>query len=444
MAQPATKRIKLTNGPAPRGSISAGSQSTPKPAVILHLYPTHFTINNHDTTHQYNGPLKFFLDAINRQELPAESCGLFKDSDYHRGCIYAEVRDYRYSLRAVGRSKLEDSEESEESGGSKKVERDIESTEPYVRIHVLRPTQRTLWTDIATLGKGQGLTEDAALEVEAKLLLETQEPLILDPNPNIGRIRNVQAYNDQKYRIQRKRPLDWAAAEEDNEKKRERDRMMLLMDEQRETAEFYPKFSKFSFVEDWRKKKAQADTDPLRSIEGRTNLTNMDTGVDRMGAVVRTLLFKQVYQTTGLVMHTTLNVYQGFDGHYYCILRWGESPYTGKGGKGRILGNTLKFRVGNHAAAWFYCQEFKTHYLDVLGNKLVSDTVGPKLSPAALVQIATGVTSQSSAASQPATPATTAAVPAPTPAAAPASTVKPKGTKAKNRGRGKGTGKGAS
>ncbi|KNC99885.1 uncharacterized protein SPPG_05258 [Spizellomyces punctatus DAOM BR117] len=355
---------------------------TPPPALILHLYPTHFALGDYDTTYQYNGPLKDFLEAVNRQELPANASDLFKESDFHDGRIYVQVRDYRVnyhanvqlSERSLSKDMLTSPSDTGKSFSG--------TATPDIRTLVLRPTPASLWADIQSLSataipSGPPLAEDTALEAEAKILVATQEPLCLDPDPTVARTANIKAYNDAKYRVPRKRPRNWAAKEEDDEQKRESDRLMLIMDERRK-GEFHPKFAKFSFVEDWRKKKAAFDAEALLTIQEKRNIkvptkktqdTRFHLNSDA-GTIVRTLNFQQTYERIGVTMYTTLNIHSMGGGQYSCTLRWGQTPGTGIG-KGNLRGNTLRFPLGNLAAAWWYIQQFKIHY--TLSNKLIED-----------------------------------------------------------------------
>ncbi|KAJ3178824.1 Transcription factor spt20 [Geranomyces variabilis] len=339
------------------------------PALVLHLFPTHFTLDERDATYQYNGPLKEFLEAINRQELPANAVDLFKESDFHNGCVNVEVRDHRVKFQSNGRMTA--------SGTAS-----TGPTRPYIRNLVLRPTPATLWADLGLLrtSAAEPLNQDAALEVEAKILLATRPTLNLDPNPAIGRQANIQHFNETKYRIARKRPRNWAAKEEDDEKKRQSDKMMLIMDE-RQVKEFHPKFATYTFVEDWKRKKAMADAEPLVTLEdkmkskgsGKKPDANCNINVDSAN-LIRSLLYKQHFQSTNITMYTTVNVYQMSDGQCYCTLRWGNAPGTGTG-QGRLTGSTLRFPLGNYAAAVYYIKSLKTHLM--LSNVSIMDQIRP-------------------------------------------------------------------
>ncbi|KAJ3022506.1 Transcription factor spt20 [Thoreauomyces humboldtii] len=211
-------------------SFTEDAAPPPPAALVLHLYPTHFTMGERDATYQYNGPLKDFLEAVNRQELPPNASDLFQESDFHNG---VERKRFEPHARAAPKGPLAEPALAS-SGGSATATRPVSGEPlPSVRHLLLRPTPSSLWADVCLLAKStsESLTQDAALEVESKALLITKDVLNLDPDPGVARRENVKAYNETKYRIPRKRPRNWAAKEEDDEKKRESDKLMLIMDE---------------------------------------------------------------------------------------------------------------------------------------------------------------------------------------------------------------------
>ncbi|KAI8916501.1 Spt20 family-domain-containing protein [Powellomyces hirtus] len=421
------------------------------PALVLHLFPTHFTLDERDATYQYNGPLKEFLEAVNRQELPANAVDLFKESDFHDGCIHVHVRDHRVNFHNSGRGAPATPNTTSATTTTANPTTLTSGPDPCIRHLVLRPSPATLWADICSLrnsGTGETLTQDAALEVEAKTLLATRATLNLDPSPHIGRLANINHFNDTKYRIARKRPRNWAAKEEDDEKKRESDKLMLIMDERR-IKEFHPKFAKFAFVEDWKKKKALADAEPLVTLDDKIKAkgsartkpdANCNLNVDSAN-LIRSLLYQQKFKSLDIIMYTTVNVYQMADGQCYCTLRWGNAPGTGAG-EGRLTGSTLRFPLGNYAAALYYIKSLKSH-LEV-SNKPVMDqartggsaqATTPHSGQAAMHGNRQATPLGSASASSPApatrTPSSSSAAAAPAGKAGGSKTGKPRGKKAK-------------
>ncbi|KAI8820163.1 Spt20 family-domain-containing protein [Fimicolochytrium jonesii] len=359
------------------------------PALVINLYRTHFTFDHREAAHQYGGPLKEFLETVNRQELPPHATSLFKPVDFHQGCVLVELRDYRVTLHGQSHAKSKD--------GSA-MDGDDSTARPYVRQLVLRPTPQSLWSDVYSFGKNattqQVLAQDMALDIEARALVSTSEPLNLDLNPNVAHQANLDAFNGMKYSIPRKRPRDWAAKAEDDEKKRESDRMMLFMDDH-EKREFHPTWARSIFVEEWRKKKARADSIPLITLADKVKakgaeikqLSNCTLNADS-NLLVRSLSWEQKFERTGVTMYCVVNIYEAPGGQFHCIFRWGRGLGNAKGA-GRLLGTTLKFPLGDKNAAITHIGKLKT-YVELVHTK-ISDILKkdvpqplPKPVPAAL------------------------------------------------------------
>eukprot|EP00069_Balaena_mysticetus_P009202 bmy_06141T0 len=120
------------------------------------------------------GELLKYLDA---EELPPVLVGFLEKSQvniFHRGCVIAEIRDYRQSS---GR-------------------------EPphYQSRHILlRPTMQTLACDVEAIASdNQKWTQEDKLLLESQLILATAEPLCLDPSISVVCTENRLLYNKQK------------------------------------------------------------------------------------------------------------------------------------------------------------------------------------------------------------------------------------------------------
>lgn len=50
------------------------------PSLIIHLYPTHFRINDNDESLQYDGPMKILIEHLKRQTVPHEIVGELLES----------------------------------------------------------------------------------------------------------------------------------------------------------------------------------------------------------------------------------------------------------------------------------------------------------------------------------------------------------------------------
>ncbi|XP_012585695.1 PREDICTED: transcription factor SPT20 homolog [Condylura cristata] len=121
-----------------------------------------------------DGQLLEYLDA---EQLPPVLVDLLEKSEmnlFHRGCVIAEVRDYRQAGAA-------------EPPG-------------YQSRHVLlRPGMQTLAADVhAIAGDDPSWSQDDKLLLESELLLATAEPLCLDPSVAVACTENRLLYNKQK------------------------------------------------------------------------------------------------------------------------------------------------------------------------------------------------------------------------------------------------------
>ncbi|XP_054436984.1 transcription factor SPT20 homolog [Pteronotus mesoamericanus] len=120
---------------------------------------------------------KKFLEYLDAEELPPALVDLLEKSElniFHRGCVIAEVRDYR------------------QCGGA----------EPpaYQSRHVLlRPTMQTLACDVQSIGSNHPeWSQEDKLLLESELILATAEPLCLDPSVSVACTANRLLYNQQK------------------------------------------------------------------------------------------------------------------------------------------------------------------------------------------------------------------------------------------------------
>eukprot|EP00842_Homolaphlyctis_polyrhiza_P000247 jgi/Hompol1/1222/HPOL_004695-RA len=175
------------------------------------MYPTHFTFNDPS-----------IIDSINRLEIPPEAVHLIPPSSFVQGTVAVDVYDHRMARTATT-----------SSGGSNTV------IVPHQRI-VLRPTPRSLYNDIVHYGykvlSSEGCpeiwTEEACVELQARLLPLVEEPLCLDPSIDVLRQASVNNYNRVKTFYPRKRPSaeDSQEQEEMDSQKQENTRMLLMLD----------------------------------------------------------------------------------------------------------------------------------------------------------------------------------------------------------------------
>ncbi|XP_048589429.1 transcription factor SPT20 homolog isoform X2 [Nematostella vectensis] len=116
-----------------------------------------------------------FLDYLDAQELPPILVDLLERSQaniFYSGCVIVEVRDYRQNL-------------SSSSYDTKYV--------------LLRPTYQSLVCDVNNLTSDPSWSVDDKLALEAQLLLATEGPLCLNPNPEVGLVANQLQFNLKKF-----------------------------------------------------------------------------------------------------------------------------------------------------------------------------------------------------------------------------------------------------
>ncbi|XP_062039133.1 putative transcription factor SPT20 homolog-like 2 [Lepus europaeus] len=118
-----------------------------------------------------------FLEFLDAEELPpvlVDSLERARANVFHRGCVLAEVRDYRQCSKA--------------------------GPPAYHIKHVLlRPTIQTLLCDVQSVSSGhEEWTQEDKLTLESQLILATAEPLCLEPSVAVACATNRLLYNRQK------------------------------------------------------------------------------------------------------------------------------------------------------------------------------------------------------------------------------------------------------
>ncbi|KAH6573589.1 hypothetical protein BASA50_006668 [Batrachochytrium salamandrivorans] len=371
---------------------SSMTESAAPKAIALHLYPTHFTLLDSENTYQYNGPLKTILDAINRLEIPPEAAHLLPSSAYHQGAVHVDVYDHR---------RVAPPAPPQPSTGDKtaySARLSIHSTDPIfnatgktpsspekpasIQPHrvVLKSTAPSLFNDLSHFGFEQSVlentlwTKDASIEFLSRALPIMVEPLCLDPTIEVLRQENAKAYNSCVVSRKRRHSYDWADKEDLDSKKQESNRMMLLMGKDRE---FFPQYKQMAFVDEWRRKKRVADSEPLTELSAVSN-THSKADSDRKQLVynvnrriIRTLKFHK--NVGNKVIHTVLNIYDMGSNEFEGVLRWGEVEGTSMGS----MADTIQFSIGNRVAVEYYVGHFRGFY--GANHQLISDVAAETL-----------------------------------------------------------------
>ncbi|KAI8909596.1 Spt20 family-domain-containing protein [Gorgonomyces haynaldii] len=296
------------------------SKRTDKPkGLAVHLYPQHFTIGESEQSCTYNGPLKSFIDGINRLTIPAESLPYLNNQHFEDGHLIILLHDHRlFDTPEVHRLRLSFDEET------RKIDINHFGTTSELQIQ---------WTP------------ESLLEFEARVLPFVTEPISLDPSPRVFEEMCKINYNKLKYTLGQKRKLEES---EPIQSKEETQELMLLMNNS-ENSEFFSRFNQFSFVEEWRKKKRLADEEVLTGLGDKNKIKLNKTptgfapkktlGFNANRKIVRTLRFESVINK--VKFYHMLNVYDVGNQDFEAVLRWGDQEGTAHNG------DTIHFPVGN-------------------------------------------------------------------------------------------------
>ncbi|KAG1089678.1 hypothetical protein G6F42_019914 [Rhizopus arrhizus] len=259
------------------------------PSLCLHLYPTYFKFEHEDGFFSYKSQFKDFLACIKDKRLPGDLMDVFDQAQcrYYDGCLIVEIQDHR-------------GQGTETAATTKRI--------------VMKPTAESIWTDIALLSEEWGFpwTESIALQVEAQILIATEEPLCLDPTIQVTRVSNALEFTTGQRRPKRKAKYNSVEREQKLAKKAENNKLMTLMDSRaKRTFPFEPSFGKISFVQDWKSKKSKQGSEALSAIDikkgkGRKNVSEAPVLSDGRKCV-RTIRFER--SEADKKVYTIVNIY---------------------------------------------------------------------------------------------------------------------------------------
>ncbi|KAJ7065397.1 Spt20 family-domain-containing protein [Mycena amicta] len=135
------------------------------PSFAVHLHAEHWMLNN-VSKFSYSTPISSLLDDIRAHRIPVDFLDIFDAAKvpFYEGCMIVELLDYRQqALDKPERTRV-----------------------------VLYPNGETLFADICAQNRklGEKWTDRDALEVEARILVATSQPLCLIPDPHLTRVVN--------------------------------------------------------------------------------------------------------------------------------------------------------------------------------------------------------------------------------------------------------------
>ncbi|TPX32949.1 hypothetical protein SeMB42_g07547, partial [Synchytrium endobioticum] len=368
--------------------------------LTIHLHPTHFNIQSSDVTYQYNCPLKSLVEAVNKQQLTPDV--LKYAESFHNGVVNTKVHDHRLSARTLTVpsapqppvSALLSSPSTPTvtgaTGPPQLPPHSLSATEPQIFNLELRPTMKTLWSTLTALSQSSstgtgasdglgdttadssGWTMEFATKVIAALLPRTEPPLCLEPSTTVVRLANEISFNEKKFLARPKRKRDWAEVEDAEAKKKKVTSKLMRYKEQ--SHEFHPTFSRFAFVEDWKRKKTMADMEVLPGVDSKQrNKVSRKLQINIGKKLVRTVKWERDSEK-GKV-YTILNIYENSPTDYEAVFRWGNTEGTAAGN-----GSTLKYPVGNATAVDYYLAHVKGFY-SIEQNNLVIDVPLARVPP---------------------------------------------------------------
>ncbi|KAJ1810213.1 Transcription factor spt20, partial [Coemansia sp. RSA 2599] len=323
------------------------------PSLTLHLFDSHFRFDGQEGVFLYNGPMRFFFEALNEGKIPIDLVDVLAQVNcrYYEGCLIVEVRDHRrptlepktkkqrvtdlLTSSAFGNKQSNGANGSlsptEDGTYAERAQQDAGSVKVYKK--VMRPTSETVNLDIQLVCERSRtkLTQDDVLEMEGMILLAIEEPLDLEPDFQVSRVSNAIRYIEYGHLLPRKqRKYNSAEVEAEKAEREEKLKLLTLMDD-RKNREFQPSFNRVSQVNEWRHKKYVNDAEPYpaavpASVAGkktstkksRSQLSLMPDG----RKVIRTLRFVQTIN--GQSTHTVFHVLELPDGKgLQGVMRWG-------------------------------------------------------------------------------------------------------------------------
>ncbi|KAI8320693.1 hypothetical protein GQ54DRAFT_263093, partial [Martensiomyces pterosporus] len=298
-----------------------------QPSLTLHLFDSHFRFEGQEGVFLYNGPMRFFFEALNEGKIPIDLVDVLAQVNcrYYDGCLIVEVQDHRRQSHEP-RSKKQRSLAAAANHSSGLA----------VYKKVMRPTSETINLDLhlACERSRTTLSQEDTMRVEGMILLAVEEPLDLEPDVQVSRVSNAIRYIEYGHLLPRKqRKYNSAEIEAEQAEREEKLKLLTLMDD-RKHRDFQPSFSRVSQINDWRHKRLLSDAEiypaavPPASAGKKAPTKKSRSQMSLMAdgrKVIRTLRF--VKSVNGRSVHTVFHVVElpdnrGLQG----ILRWGTLP----------------------------------------------------------------------------------------------------------------------
>ncbi|KAJ1961052.1 Transcription factor spt20, partial [Dispira parvispora] len=277
---------------------------------------------------------------------------------------------------------------------------------PRVSRKLLKPGSDSVWAELCLFSRNQDkpLTEEEALELEAQLLVATEEPLCLDPSVQVTRISNATEFVSRpQIPPTKRRKFNSIEIEAEEAARKENHAVMLMMDD-RHHDDFQPSFNRLLFIQEWRKLQLSNRTKPpppvveqpiattissspvtskkSKSKKGRLGTPDGGSGSRSTAPLIqsqalvyepmRTLRFEQTINDKK--RYTVLHVYHSRQSATFkCVLREGDVPDTS------INGTSQEFTLDNQMVLDTYITNFIFFY--GMQNRLVFDSAEKPTKP---------------------------------------------------------------
>ncbi|EEB06615.1 SAGA complex subunit Spt20 [Schizosaccharomyces japonicus yFS275] len=256
------------------------------PSLILHIHNYHFRFEQQDGAFTYNGPVKSILHYLRMELIPPDCIEVFQTANIHfyDGCLIIRVIDHRTPNQPAPPTNAAGTTASSTAPGSvpstpntatapstvlsgstagpsaAAAAAAVEPPNEQAKVYhtVLQPSAETLWQDLCLISEvfGNYLTDEALLEIESKILLASEPPLLLAPATSPYQMHRIFEQLAQKlpppYPEPRHTTNEMAAEEAERV---EKENLLLLMDDQQHH-DFNPTFQRLQFIENVRRKRA--------------------------------------------------------------------------------------------------------------------------------------------------------------------------------------------
>lgn len=325
------------------------------PSMILHLFDSHFRFEGQEGVFLYNGPMRFFFDALNEGKIPVDLVDVLGQLNclYYEGCLIVQVQDHRCPVQEpkAKRQRVSelltwsslDQKSHNESHNANGMLSNTDGSGVKIYKKIMRPTSESFHLDLQLVCERERskLSKEDILEMEGKVLLATEEPLDLEPDFQLSRVSNATRYIEYAHMIpHNKRKYNSAEIEAEQAEHEEKQKLLTLMDERKSHGDFQPTFNRVSMVGDWRHRRyindaavypAAVPPTAMQSSFGRKSAVKKNKSqmslLEDGRKVIRTLRFVQTIN--GKSTHTVFHVVELPSGNgLQGILRWGTLPDT--------------------------------------------------------------------------------------------------------------------